>query len=358
MRVALVLVALLLAGTPASAAEFDFRAPGFWTRVYDFTPPPISARACVRLDPSRRKALQDWMEKAGGRLSAAVGSTTTVWCFGQARPSAVREGLASLGRIEDFTLDRSESSSPPVPPELLYKQDRLRSEAERLGGRDADLPAVTGLLDAQLGTIDRIIKRYESPGPLTLHLDIPDAAGRCPLGSPRVTGMPGTHYPGTASPASGRDSRGIWERTANDVACLHPPVLAKASVAVPANRRSAADAALERYRRGLPPVVSACLAPGRIAVPRTREEEFRRLLRSLGELKSWSREEASPQSDGLIGGAWKARLLGQELEKNAGVLADAPHVEALVLAEIERLRPASEELARLEDFTLVELKFE
>lgn len=291
-------------------------------------------------------------------MSATVGSSTTIWCFGQARPSAIREGLTSFGRIEDFSLDRSESPNPPVPPELYYKRDRLRRESERLIGRAADLPAVTRLLDAQLAAIDRIVKRYESPGPLMLQLDASDAGGRCPKNSVRVTGMPAPQFAGTASPMSGQDSRGVWERTQNDLACSNPPVLVKASIAVPANRRSAADAALERYRRALPPVVSACLTPGRIAVPAAEEGEFRRLLRSLGELKSWSREEASPQSGGLVGGAWKSRLLGQDLENNAAALADTPHVEALTLAEIERLRPASEELARLKDLTIVELRWE
>lgn len=238
---------------------------------------------------------------------------------------------------------------PPDYPELDYKISHLSEEAGRIGLSSATMPAIAGLVNAQLATLRRLVQKRDAAKRSTLVLllnNVPNEGV-----GPWLDGCDARHCVGS----KGELIRDLWERASVDTSCQRTPetvavALAVSRAALPRSMEEVSELTHELVR---PTPTELCISPGPsyLLVPTDSLPEFRRRLRQIGKVASW---KTTSNADLGVARAWrKAKLLQQDLASVGGRLRDAPHVNTLVQAEIARLQPGVEAYERLRSQTLV-----
>jgi hypothetical protein len=362
--------ALLLAlALSLQAAEYapDYNDPGFWKKSYSFSDKGQHLRGCLFMERGRKQELFDRLYRLGAtevpipRLDS--NGKVTAWDFPGAKVEDLRRMLSELGLYQSISMTVNTEEFP----EIAYKRRHLSAEAARL---PVELRGIRGLMSAQMETLGQLSKAMENAhkkGRLELYLlppPMPHADGQACARVQSIVNfdreMPGSNPTVTdvmkvVSPVH----PDYWKRTVLDVSC-GGPVWIMARVAI---NRSSMEAlsekvrAYQRRQRKAPEVCGKDVSFTMPAEPR-EEAELRRLLTAFGELVHWSRKEAGTEVQGLAQGARKHEQLSRELEEGGQALAEAPHVKALVAAEIARLQPAADGYKSLEGLALVTVQME
>lgn len=270
------------------------------------------------------------------------------------------QDLKNIGTMTSY----SQNCEPPrVYPELEYKRDHLRREWEQTSLSSSNAPAISGLLEAQLMTLDRIISAQEAAEAPILRI----AITRDEAGGPFVPedGLP---WPDTIGPIRGapraRKLPMASERTRN---WTRRPISIcdqlKAILVVYKNSQEpeAADRLDSIRALGEPYSDLGCellarYSPRLMIFSTLPEEEIRKKLIELPGFVSWRLLEPEERED-IVTDDVRFKLLTAELSFHANILKRAPHIRGLVEAEIERVRASAEALERLKKGRLILIQF-
>ncbi len=350
---------MLAAGAAAakSAPELDYRAPGFWTKSYSI---PETYRAFVvrvTVPPEKGEGLLRRLEDRGWKATTpnpVFGLGSDEWLVPGANAARIASDLGPAATIDSLE-DKTAAGGIPEYPDLYYKRRVLSRERSRLGSKRSAVPAVDGLLEAQLATVDKLIglhERAKASTAVILLINVrPIDAGKW-IGvalDRRRMAMP------AAPPAPS-----LWQRGVSDTDCLRPPALATATIAVTPDQFASAhaklDAIMDGYQRlGARRPCEDGLT-GYFLVPQDREPDLRAQLKNIGDLVGWDRWGDASRDEGPP--AWhKTQLLRADLSAHRRELEKTPHLLSLVEAELSRLQPASDAYERTRASTAVKVRF-
>jgi hypothetical protein len=337
---------LILIAASAFAGDIDINASGFWSKSYAI-PHTYCERRIAVAAPRLEKLIeasspckfltQDGVARSDCRLS-------------REESDRVVAGLRHLGTLTGYSQN---CDPPPDYPELNYKRVNLRREWAELKLSSAAVPAISGLMDAQLATLDQIIAAHEAAltAILTIVLTAPEAAAPTGDGDAQFTphrawgvakkahkrGFP----PETVTPAQ------AWSRRSRQ-ACEQID-----SIVVEYERTGGPDSSRllkAALRLGSPFTDPVCGRLGDSALTAAifstkPETEIRKILMSLPGLRAW--RAVTPHDDGFVPDDRRFDLLSSELSAQRALLERAPHIRGLVRAEIGRVQENAERLHRL-----------
>jgi hypothetical protein len=256
--------------------------------------------------------------------------------------------IAELRRLGEMTAFSQNCDAPPDRPELYYKREHLSREWEDTALSSAAAPGINGLLSAQLATLDELLAAHEAAleTALTIAIAGPDAVKHAPGSANERTATPSRKSPARrrALPASAQ-APDSWVRRSRSVCEQLPQVI----VGYEKTEDPEDDPRLRAARRlGKPYVEPGCRfpdSPGFSAAifSTLPEKEIRRALTGQPGLKLWRVQSA----EGIVADDARFDALSAELEDQQSALERAPHIRALVRAEIERVRGNAEKLRAL-----------
>lgn len=332
---------LLLAALTASAAEpaVDPSAPGFWTKTYTFSGGGCSAslRAIVPDAPAALKRLA----RLAGEGSNFDGATSANW---EMEPSAFAKSksvLLGLGEIQSYS--EYCASSAEAYPELDYKRDVLAREKAASAGALADLPAVSGLLDAELETLDRMIQTRDQSRLYQVHVEVlgRDQASAEGSGVPRARVIR-AHKVRRVDQRAGPSAVAQWGRNAIP-ACERFPV---SIMGVPRGelerwKKSLLKGGAEYRQDGCHFGRNGILANAAVWVDPARLDAVKEELMKSGRMTRWDPETPTAVFFAGLSSADKSERLTAELDHSADSLKDAPNIRALVRSELDRIGPVA-----------------
>jgi len=340
--------------TSADAAEFDYLSTDFWRKGYaipmDYCRHDILIET-PDLDTARAKLTRCPFETADIQESSAFTYCKTT----RKDVEALIDSIKALGKIGFY---RSKCPAIPDYPELFYKRDHLRTEAEPLHLSSSTLPGLAGLLDAQFQTLNRLISAHERASAPTVALllmrRLPEQWSECASAIDKQL---------DSTPERGReqnrrfDGFNPWRRAPYPACDQLPKISAKYQVP----RGSSKSPAIEKLIRSLgsPYEEPDCFSDrGRdkgktfgVLSKRPSAEISKRMLRIDG-LISWARVGQLRHAKAVLDDQ-RVEILTRELQEAAPLLEKAPHVRALAQAEIERVRPTAEKMRAIRSATLV-----
>lgn len=344
----LFLIACLGATSAAQAPSYDDAKPEFWTRRYPVPETYHVVTAYLRISPAKQPVLKEWLRRNG---AVEVASPAITWSIPTSRLNEAKKGLREFGSIEKF-----DTNETPVPDysELLHKEKVIEDEAEKI----ADLPAISGLVSAQLRMTRGILERYRAAQNSTyLRLYFIESGEDVSQTEPIRKGGPiSPVYIIPAAKDSNISPKELWDRTPLDTACIEPSEVEAVVIVSTKNFESVHRMLAEYTRRRPMPPSAVCSEAFRDTTPIivNPDEEFqlRQFLFSHGEIRQWNRRDGSPLS-GFMRGARKYELLRKDLDARGGRLTGASHIETLVAAEIARLEPAWTQAQQMGNWTFI-----
>lgn len=345
------LFVFLCAALTASSAEIDFSAPGFWSKHYAI--PGSYCASSITLEAPRVMRLVKASSPCKYRVRP--GGVFSDCRLSEAEAERVVTELKRLGTMTAY----SRNCAPrPENDELVYKRDNLRRESEEIGLTEAAFPGISRLMDAQLSTLDLLVFAHEAAFEAWLHIVIKSPEATPALGdaaAPARDENKATPYAAKVAAKSGRS----WTRRSR-VACEQVEVITveyeKSDGPMGAERLKTIRRLGEPY---LDPSCRPTNDPSVAAAILTvkPEKEFRRILMELPGLRSWRVALPAPP-DGIIPDDRRFEILSADLAANAEVLRGAPHIRALAIAELERVRENAARLRRLRGGRLLLIKVE
>lgn len=335
------LLLLLLAALTASAADPDIDSPGFWSKTYAI--PPTYCQRSIAVSSPRVEAL---MKAAApcGFIRHAGGARSDCRLPREESDRVVAE-LRRLGEMTAFSQD---CGAPPDRPELYYKREHLSREWEETALSSATAPGINGLLSAQLATLDELLAAHEAAleTALTISISGPAAMKRPPGAAAAPAAAPSrknaARRRGLPASAQAADS---WVRRSRSVCEQIPQVI----IGYEKLEDPEGDPRLRTARRlGKPYVEPACRSldvPGLAAAifSARPEQEIRRALARQPGLRLWRVQSAGA----IVADDARFDALSAELASQRAALERAPHIRALIRAEIDRVRENAEKLHAL-----------
>ena len=355
------LLCLLLAAVSASAAEMDINAPGFWSKTYS-----IPRAYCERRIALDSPSVENLVKSAAPcKFSIQNGGVRSDCRVTRKESDRI---VGKLRRLGTLTAYEQNCNSPADYPELYYKRDNLRREREETPFTGA--PAINGLLEAQLSTLEQLISAHETALQTLLTITITGA---------QFTPSDGVAFVLTY-PSGGRDEKSRYYRVAKIAHRIGSPerpsaedwarrslsacqqiepitvVFGMSGGPEDARRLAAARSLGETY---VDPGCGLLSDPGLAsAIFSTRPEtEIRKILMGLPGVRAW-RVGAPGGSPGSVPDDRRYVLLSAERVAKREVLARAPHIRSLVAAEMARVSDNAQRLWELRKGRLLLIRFE
>lgn len=339
-------VLVLAAAASLGAAEFDFEDLSFWSRSYSI---PSYYRAhrieveVAEIPPLLKATSPCRYQVAYDEKAMVAGVCRLPESKAEAMLATLREG----GRLIHYWQVKWPR---PAMAEVRYKHDHLLAEREILRGSNS-IPGILSLVEEQVRGMAALLAGDDFAS--LVRLDIVMATPEAVAEGRQNVVMPVNDFPKERS-AEIDLSRYPWRR-GRYAACEQIPRLSVEIVAVPGS-----DAA-KRARQALWTLGEDYSDPK--CAPSGSEDGFAVLSRKkLGVLRaSVSRLEgfrAMQYSAGTrpaheIRDGDRLRILTSELRAAEQLLRQAPHIRALVAAEIHGVRAPAEEIERLRGATLI-----
>lgn len=326
---------------PLAAAAYDYTDPTFWMATYRF-PPTFCARALTIEVSSFEKAEKDLAPC--GRLMPNTDRVWEVHCrLPQHQAEALAKSLKSRYRVTNYNQGCQE---PELAPELDYKRTRLKEETAALELESADLPAISGLLEAQRLALDRLIwqrdqAKLASLGVVAVLPDTPGAENAYPghREEPRYNGPNPDAHPWTRHSVPPCLQIGRIDIELEDGAGAAARTAVTAAITGLGLRELDGDCPL--FERPRPSEVYLTSAPMRGASP----------LAALKGIKTIDRRPPS-LPPGAPTDDEKFAALNRDFVSLGARLEKAPHIKALLRAELDRLKDRAVVVRRLHQGTL------
>ncbi|UPT73673.1 MAG: hypothetical protein M0D55_17745 [Elusimicrobiota bacterium] len=348
---------LLLLVAPASAAEFDIDAPGFWSRSYS-----IPRSYCERHIKVSFKRVDEIIKDAAPCEFTINNGVASSDC---PLSSAVADNIVSRLRNKGTMLSYSKRCDPaPSHPELYYKRDNLTREYEELGLPDEKLQAVTGLLIAQLDTLNALISSHEAALQTNLAIDIlpsdsPPAVDDQPRRIKRAQKIKRAAKQINLVGSRAEAAMGGWLRQPRPVCSqIHSvsAVYERKGPPTDSKRLEVIRRLGENYEdASCPPLRDPQLAAAIFSVKPAKE--ILKRLTSLPDLRSLKNDSSvfadRRAADGYVPDDRRFDELTAELEARRTELERAPHIRALANAEIARVKDNATLLKRLRAGSLI-----
>lgn len=341
---------LLLAILPASAAEFDVQASTFWTRAYSI---PLAYSTTRFVLPANRFS-------AASTAIAPCGWSQTqdaaVVAFTRCRidPGAEASLLARIRRLAPVK-EIPERLPLPDYPELAFKRDALTKELASIEDSAEEVPAIRGLLETQISTLDEIAKYVqEARRPAVELLVVASTAASVVEDGQRALGI--------LSQREQQNERPIKVHWIHHWARVSYPVCEQLPV-VFVTRASPQDAAAEKaLRAALGKHAEPYHEGGCRFTPSSQmyltDLPLDRLVPALTALEGVTQVRQSPmmryQRD--LTDLERFDVLSAELTTRSAILAKTPTIRAFVRGELERIRATADGLRRINGRRLVVVK--
>ena len=363
------LLFLILAAVTASAAEIDINAPGFWSKSYSI-PGTYCDRRIALLARRPEKLVK---ASAPCEFRVQDGQAFSYCRLPREQSDRIVASLRKLGTLTGY----SQSCDPaPEYPELTYKRDNLRREWDEVKLSSAEAPAISGLMAAQLATLDQLISAHQAALETSLTIRISTSEAETPPGA-GIYLRPGAHRAHKVvmrtsryvvdAPLPARFSNGgsaeprtpseTWARRARP-ACeqLESIYVDYEKTGGPDDARLVKAALRLGSAYADPTCPRSTESAFAAAVLTSRpEREIRRTLMSFPGLRSWRSSPAG--EDAVISDDRRFEMLSSELAAQRTLLERAPHMRSLVAAEIERVRENAERLRQLRGKRLLLIRF-
>lgn len=347
------LLALLLTSVTA-AADFDYRAPQFWRKPYSIPLSYCIHAYTVESSTLPSTGLRGCRTESFSYSTNHVGTRARLLCPAPGdKAFRVRSKLGESGRVLDYQLH-----CQPVPehPELYYKRDHLKAEIAALKVSSAAAPAISGLVEAQLGTLAAFIEVYElARTPLVEIFVIPPGDSR--EEARRELASRRSQDEWAVRKAQMRHMREWhpWDRRSYAACEQVPYALLEFSIDDDASGLAALERALSKI--GTPVFDASCaMAPdlraGRMLLHPGDSRSLQRAAAYLPGLTAWSSSNGRAFA-GYVSDDDRVELLAKDLKEHAAALEAAPHVRALAEGEIDRVRETSDKVRSLKKGLLV-----
>jgi hypothetical protein len=338
------MIALLLAAAvPVFAAGGP--SPDYWSRTYSIPASYCSTRfiALPSAVAHAEKALAPcrWTESGGEPVYARCP------VLAEERDRLLRR----LRRERGILKEASDCRTPPAYPELDEKRETLKREAEEVGLSSSTLPAAAGLVRAEMGALDGLIAAQASAHTPVIEFVVADSTSAASIAAAGKTAdRLGAEAFQRAHPYKPHWTH-HWARVTYPV-CEQVPVAFVSLEAAPGGSEDArARKALRRL--GAPFVESGCrFGDATMVLSRT---PWPRLARRIVDLPGFVSLRRSPRMRYYLDLADDQRYdeLSAELARRPDPLAAAPHVKALVRAEMRRVRPQAVRLRSMRGRRLI-----
>lgn len=340
-------LAAVVSAQTSSATMAGFETTGFWTRQYSIPYSYCMKRLVIEsleVGPGISSAIACPLEKRENRS----GETYAICRLptDKIEPSLTR--LRALGRA---VFEESRCGDPPSHLELAYKSRRLSEEFRAAELSSTSAPGLTGLYDAQMKALEIIQGRHERAMTPGMEVFV-STGGRC-AGAACVQFLDSRWNSSRDWQEERRlshDGFKPWNRSAYP-ACFQVRAI-NVFLEIRPDSPQANVVKQKLGKLGEPYEEPGCTrtgAPTFMVFSRKPLNSVVKASLDLPEIHSWGRNkfrEANTKTDDARG-----PILTKEL---ASVNLDlAPHLRALALAEVERVRDSAARIERLKSGVLV-----
>lgn len=337
---------MLLAAAVAlsTAPPFDVTAEGFWFKKYSI--PTVYCTKSIAVEFSDLRRALPLLERCGAPSKTDLDRISTTCRLPLDSAEQLVRGLKERGRLVEFS-----QNCPKIEefPELDFKHEILSREVSKVQLSTSAFPGITGLLEAQLGTLEWLRKRRDQAAPVLLAV----AVGRPPKEG--VIRAPPAGVSDYLQMPPDAVQWHPWARSAY-VPCQQVDYV-YSEFDAPAGSKDEVKILAAARALGEPYIDDDCeltrtFKPLAVVLSSKPLKDIREKMLALPGLRKWSKNHRR-QFAKAIPDDQKAKILTEELAAAEALLRDAPAVSALIRAELNRLRPNAAGVSRLRRGTLI-----
>lgn len=334
-------LAVLLA-LSASAAEYDFRNPSFWLKIYD-----IPETYCVKgiaVEVKDFSKVAPIFKACGSQHPNGEKQWITNCDLPLHEASEIVGRLRGAGRLLSYT---QECGEPKDLAELDYKLSNLTREAGELKLSSETYPGISGLLAAQLAHIEWLIRRRTRAEVATVTLTA--------ALSPAPPGLQATHFWRTPHRESAPPVNYPWSRTPRSVCQQIEYIDSGFAISAATDDMRKFGELVDKIGTDIPSSTCGEVPRGRpwrfIFSKAPRAKVLPRML-EIPSLVSWRLITPARLMESLSDDK-KYAILSREETEVRPMLERAPHIKSLLQSETERLEPNARSLNDYKGGTLI-----